>query len=527
VRDPLGVESTNVNKSVTLLWQKQWIRIVACIVAIALLAIGTLAVPYYRLAARIDKQLAGSLTNAVDFYSAPEMIAPGDPMTPNEVAEAQQRSARPIRISLANGRITSIVDASTRQSLPVDELKPELLTNLSDQGRARRMPVYFSEIPPVLRSAILAAEDKRFFHHSGFDTRRIARAIYIDVKERRKEQGASTITMQLARNLWLGRDKSWKRKIEEALITVHLEHKLSKEAIFERYCNLIYLGGDGAFGIKGVGEASQAYFNKDVRKLTLPEAAMIAGLIQRPVFFNPFRYPDRALERRNVVLRRMFENRFINLAEYEEAIAAPLGLHADTPELSESQYFVDAAAKEAARLQDQQDQPASAVFTTLDPRLEQAAERAIADGMALVGKQLAARHKAGRPQVALIALDPHTGEIKALCGGRDYAASQLDRIFAKRPPGSVFKPFVYTAALSTAVEGGDPVFTQASLVDDSPTTFDNGTQTYNPSNFNHQFMGQVMFRTALAHSLNVATVKVGEMAGFGKVVSLARRALIK
>ena len=197
--------------------------------------------------------------------------------------------------------------------------------------------------------AILSAEDKRFFQHSGLDTLRIAKATYVDLKARRKQQGASTITMQLARNLSLRRNKSWKRKMEEVMITVHLEHKLSKNQIFEKYSNLVYLGGDGAFGINGVGEAAEAYFNKDVRQLNLPEAATIAGLIQRPVYFNPFRYPNRALDRRNVVLKRMLQNKYITGEQYAEATAATLGLHGGTTELSESQYFVDAAAKEAAR----------------------------------------------------------------------------------------------------------------------------------------------------------------------------------
>ncbi len=444
-------------------------------------------------------------------------------MSPADLADALKRINQPVEIGVSNGRVTSIVDASTRRNLPNYQLKPQLLT--SEQGRAKSIPVDFSDIPTVVVHAILSAEDKRFFKHSGIDLLRVAKAVYVDVRERRKEQGASTISMQLARNLSLRRDKSWKRKIEEALITLHLERTLSKNQIFERYCNLVYLGGDGAFGIAGIGEAAQAYFNKDVRKLDLPEAATIAGLIQRPVYLNPFRYPNRAVNRRNLVLKRMRDNSYIGEEQYKEAIAEPLGLHTGKTSLSESQYFVDAAAKEVAR-QSEQAQQATSVYTTLDLRLQRAAEQAIADGMQLVDKQLSAHHGPQRtpPQVALIVLDPHTGEIKALCGGRDYAVSQLDRAFAKRPPGSVFKPFVYTAALNTAITGGDPVLTPASFVDDSPTTFDYGNQTYTPANFKHEFMGQVTLRQALAHSLNVATVKVAQMAGYANVVAIARQA---
>jgi penicillin-binding protein 1B len=431
-----------------------------------------------------------------------------------------------VQISLSNGRVTSIDDITTHRSLPNYQLQPRLLTNISEQGRAKRTPVYFSEIPPVLVHAILSAEDKRFFTHSGLDALRVMKAVYVDLKARRKEQGASTITMQFARNLCLRRDKIWKRKVEEVLITAYLEHKLSKNQIFERYCNLVYLGGEGPFGINGIGEAAQVYFNKDVRQLNLDEAATLAGLIQRPAYLNPFRHPGRAVDRRNVVLKRMRENKYIGDAQYAEAIAAPLGLRSGAAEHSESQYFVDIAAKEAARASDELHRP-TAVYTTVDLRLQQAAERSIADGMQLVDKQLAAKGKSApstAPQVVLIALDPRTGEVKALCGGRNYSLSQLNRVFAKRPPGSVFKPFVYTAALNTAIAGGNPVLTSASLVDDSPATFGDGNQTYSPANFKHEFMGQVTLRQALAHSLNVATVKVGQMVGFENVVTVAREA---
>jgi penicillin-binding protein 1B len=494
--------------------------------SVLLLVTLALAIPYFRLARRVDQQLAGSLLNTIDFYSAPEMVAPGDPMSPADLAAAFQHQSPPVQIDLSNGRVTSLADVTTHRGLPNYQVPPQLLTNMSEQGRAKRTPVYFSDIPPVLVHAILSAEDKRFFKHSGLDTLRVMKAIYVDLKARRKEQGASTISMQLARNLCLRRDKMWKRKLEEVLITVHLEHKLAKNQIFERYCNLVYLGGEGPFGINGIGEAAQVYFSKDVRQLNLVEAATLAGLIQRPAYLNPFRHPGRALDRRNFVLKRMRENKYIGDEQYAEAIAAPLGLRAGGDELSESQYFIDIAAKEAARESDELDKPA-AVYTTLDLRLQQAAERSIADGMQLVDKQLAATGKSApstAPQVVLIALDPRTGEVKALCGGRNYSLSQLDRAFAKRPPGSVFKPFVYTAALNTAIAGGDPVLTPASIVDDSPTTFGAGNQTYSPANFKQEFMGQVTLRQALAHSLNVAAVKVGQMAGFENVVAIARQA---
>ena len=171
--------------------------------------------------------------------------------------------------------------------------------------------LHYSDLPPVLVHAIVSAEDKRFFQHPGFDAYRIAKAAYVDFKDKRKEQGASTITMQLARNLYLDRDKRWKRKLTEVAISYHLEHKLNKQQLLEYYCNQVYLGGQGTFSINGFGEAARAFFNKDTRRLTLPEAALLAGLIQRPSYFNPFRYPNRAVERRNLVLRMMRENGYL------------------------------------------------------------------------------------------------------------------------------------------------------------------------------------------------------------------------
>jgi penicillin-binding protein 1B len=518
------VREPNGNNRVTWANFKPSTKASALVACTLLLVVFAIAIPSRRLARRVDQQLKGSLENGIDYYSAPESVAPGDPMSASDLAAEIQRSKPTAKIALSNGRIASIVDETTGRALPNYQLKPQLLT--SEDGRAKRMPVTFSQMPPLLVHAILSAEDKRFFHHSGIDALRLAKAVYVDLRDRRKGQGASTITMQLARNLCLRRDKSWKRKLEEILIASYLEQKLSKEQIFERYCNLVYLGGDGAFGINGVGEAAQTYFNKDVQKLSLPETATIAGLIQRPVHLNPFRYPSRAVDRRNIVLKRMHADKYISDQQYANAIATPLGLHAGAAEFSESQYFIDAAAKKVAQETDDQVDKHNAVYTTLDLRLQRAAERAIADGMQLVDKQLASRHKSlpSRPQVALIALDPHTGEIKVLCGGRDYKASQLDRVFAKRPPGSVFKPFVYTAALNTAITGRDPVLTPASMVDDSPTTFDVGDQTYTPANFNQEFMGQVTLRKALAHSLNVAAVKVAQMAGYRNVVAVAKQA---
>ena len=520
----------------------RWAVLIICVSMLA--TITAFVIPYFVLSRRVDRQLAsGTFQHTLNYYSAPEIVSLGDPMPDAELVGALKRSGysvtatgkgitlhskTPVEIQFANGNISSIVDLDNRRQLGQTELPAELVTNMSDEGRAKRVMIRFQDIPPMLIHAIVSVEDKHFFEHSGFDGPRMAKALYVDMKDRRKEQGASTISMQLARNLWLNRDKSWKRKVAEVLITMHLEQKLTKQQIFEDYCNMVYLGNQGTFSIHGFAEAARAYFNKDLSQLNLTEAATLAGLIQRPSYFNPFTYPDRSLDRRNLVLALMRNNKYITPAQFEEAVRAPLSLGRGTSKLAESQYFIDIAGNQASQdLEERQPAGIASVYTTLDPRLQRAAEQAIADGMELVDKALAGRHtRRQRPQVALIAIDPHTGEVKALCGGRDYATSQLNRILAKRPPGSVFKPFVYTAALNTAVVGGNQIFTPASMVVDAPTAFafDDNRQTYTPANFKNQFRGTVTLRQALAHSLNNATVKVGEMVGFENVVAIARKA---
>ena len=534
------------SNAVQLTAAQRWVQwTIVGIGALVIAGLIALGVAYHRVTARVDQRLAaGPFQNAMSYFAAPEILSVGDPISPEELLAALKRSglsfttnlggvqvngAVPVEIQLSKtATISSIVELASGRPLPGYQLPPQLITNLST-NRAKRLIIHYQDLPPNLVHAIVSAEDKHFFAHEGFDVFRIGKALYVDMREHRKEQGASTISMQLARNLWLVRDKSWKRKTREALITWHLEHKLSKQEILEDYCNTVYLGGRSTFAIHGFGEASRAYFSKDVQQLNLTEAATLAGLIQRPSYLNPFRYPNRVRDRRNVVLTLMRENKYISQPDYENAIAAPLGLLPATSELTASQYFLDIASDEAAKRMEELPTRSADVYTTIDLRLQRAAEQAIADGMQLVDKELAARHRAGRPvrsrpQVALIALDPHTGEVKALVGGRSYAGSQFNRVLSKRPPGSVFKPFVYTAALNTALAGGGQILTPASAVDDSPATFEYDDQIYTPKNFGGEFMGQVTFRYALAHSLNVAAVKVGEMAGLDKVAALARRA---
>src|SRR3984885_14710363 len=507
------------------------------------------------------KLAAGPFANTSMLFAAPRTVAVGDLASPAEIAIELRHSGyneskknrmgyftvKPEEIDIYPGpdsyfrrddgvikfrgnKVSHIISLADNTDRTEYTLEPELISNLFDKNREKQRLVKYEDIPPVLVHAVVSAEDKRFFQHSGFDPIRIIKAAYIDVREHRYAQGASTLSQQLARSFWLDNDKTWRRKIPEVLITMHLEQKLKKEQIFEYYANQVPLGHRGSFGIRGFGEAAQVYFGKDVSKLTLPEAATLAGLIQQPSFTNPFRWPERAKQRRNVVLKLMRENDYISDEEYQSAIRAPMDLSKQGMGSTEAPFFVDLVNDTLLeKFPDYNFQSNTyRVYTTLDPNLQNDAAEAVRIGMEEADKRIKGRKKKDPnypdPQCALIALDPQTGEVKALIGGRNYGTSQLNRILAKRQPGSSFKPFVYAAALNTGLSSNGQVITPATMLMDAPTTFYFDGKPYEPSNFEHKFYGNISLRDALAHSLNVATVKLAEQTGYDQIVDLARRA---
>ena len=441
-------------------------------------------------------------------------------------------SAAPAKLRAAHLAEIRMLD---KNSETVNEylLEPRLIANLGGDAREKRRLVTFHEIPPVLINAVLSAEDKRFFSHWGFDPLRLGKAIYVDLRSGRKEQGGSTLTMQLARMLWLDQSKNWGRKATELVITLMLEVRLSKQEIFEHYANEVYLGEYNTFGIHGFGEAARVYFNKRLENLTVGEAATLAGLIQRPSFFQPFLHPDRALARRNVILGLMQHNGFVKDTDLEKSQSEDLNLNPDPGGLGDAPYFVALAVDEAAQRLPVRDAKGPAVprkiYTTVDSALQKMAVEAVQEGMPLVDRLLAAQFGAeakkwGPPQVALVAIDPRTGEIKAAVGGRNYRSSQLNHVISKRQPGSVFKPFVYAAALNSSTRGRSGPITPASTLMDEPHKFWFHHESYEPGNFGDHFFGQVTLRMALAHSLNVATVALAEEVGYGNVAALAKNA---
>src|ERR1700733_4684534 len=353
--------------------------------------------------------------------------------------------------------------------------------------------------------------------------------------------GGSTFNQQRARAIFLSPEKKLIRKFREIMITFQLEARFNKQQIFEMYANEINLGQRGSYAINGFGEAAQTFFGKNLQQLDTAECALLAGTIQSPSRLNPYRHPERAMERRNLVLDSMVETGAITASEAERAKAEPLRLAPPNIDASEAPYFVDLVHDQLVKRIGDQDlsHQSLRIYTSLDPDLQRAASEAVEVGMRNVDELVRKLHKTPKgqepgpinyPQVALVAINPHTGQILALVGGRNYGVSQLDHAVSERPTGSIFKPFVYAAAYNSSLNGmslGDGgVFSALTKLDDEPTTFtyDNGRQTYTPNNFKGDFRGEVTAAYALAHSLNNATIELGQMVGFDNVAALARSA---
>jgi len=447
-------------------------------------------------------------------------------------------------IRVRYGVVDSVVD-SKGQPLSSYELEPLLITGLSeDTNRTKRRLLTYDEIPPNLVQAVIAIEDRRFFEHSGVDYYRILGAILNDITPgHRWTQGGSTLTMQLSRGFFLTPEKTWRRKVAEIAITFQLEHRFTKQQIFDMYANEVPLGQRGSFSIDGFGEGAQAYFGKDVRQLSLSECALLAGLIQSPSRLNPFHHADRAIERRNLVLDAMVETGAITKEQSEAAKAEPLRLAPASVDASEAPYFVDLVHDQLTQKFGDRDfnREGLRIYTSLDPELQRLATTAVDSTIHVVDEQIDKLHardkKLGKPyvypQVALVALNPHTGQVLALVGGRSYGTSQVNHAVAHRPTGSIFKPFVYAAAFQTAVEGTmlpgqTKLFSPVMILNDAQTTYDEGTDNeYTPHNFQDEYYGDITARFALMRSDNNATIALAALVGFDRVAALARAAGVK
>ena len=419
-------------------------------------------------------------------------------------------------------------------------LDAPLLTGLMTGTREKRRRVAIDAIPARMQEAVLAIEDRRFYYHPGVDPIRMVGALISNTfGDKAYLSGASTITQQLARNFFLTdemaieqqtRQRSLRRKVLEQFMAMILETKATKDEILELYLNDVYLGHRGSFALHGVAEASKIFFSKDVRNLTLSEAALIAGVIQSPFYHSPFNNPERARDRRNVVLRAMADGGYITADAAERATKEPIAVVARAVD-NEAPYFVDFLGESLDEsFPGVTSKPGALdIYTTLDLNLQRHAQEAVREGIAKVDAILARRKRGPQrvAQAALVAIDPRTGDILSFIGGRSYNQSQFNRAAnARRQMGSTFKPFVYLAAFEKAADDGTGDITPATMVYDEPTTWSFDNQEWSPRNYDGEYDGGITLRRALAMSRNIATVKVAEQTGYDKVVALWRKTKI-
>jgi penicillin-binding protein 1B len=541
---------------------------------VATLVVGFLVYYWTVFSGRIDNLLQGEVfTRSAGIYAAPKQLRIGQTLTPERLVEFLkhagyveksqqadkargrylvgdamvdvepsenitvdgQRQFQSVRVQFSrNGKsIASLTELESNTRLDKAWLEPELISSVTGRERGKRKVIGFNDLPPHLVKAITVTEDRAFFEHYGVNVRGILRALVrrydSDPSSPIARQGGSSITQQLVKNLLLSPEKTLKRKVAEAYMSVILETRLSKEQIFELYCNQVYLGQQAGFSINGFGEAADAYFNKDVTNLTLPESAFLAGIIRSPNRYNPYHDINTATARRNQVLDNMAETGAISGEEANQAKQTPMQVAATKGriDVSDAPYFADYVQ---SQLGDIIAGPGAAehlrIYTTIDLDLQRAAYAAVTKQLAALDKIQAKRFAPGTLQAALIAMNAKTGEIVAMVGGRDYGKSQLNRASdAMRQPGSVFKPFVYATALNTAYDPVPRVITPATTYIDEPKTFTYDNQEYSPGNFGDSYSrSPVTLRDGLVHSLNVVTVDVAMEVTIGRVMNLAAKA---
>ncbi|HSE32268.1 MAG TPA: PBP1A family penicillin-binding protein [Pyrinomonadaceae bacterium] len=526
------------------------LRFVTGVVAIGLVLGGDSLLRSYKYYSRIiDARLAsGYLTSRPGLYAAPHVLHAGQKYSQEKLIQSLRRAgyvesnasdvwsggftqhdgaieihsgasankpSTSVTVKFAEDHITEIANAEG--SLDSVALEPEPLSNDLSFKSGKREVLTFKQIPQVLVNAILAIEDRRFFEHRGVDIAGLARAAWRNAADERVSEGGSTITQQLVKNTYLSSEKTLQRKYAEAMLSVALERRLSKEDIFALYCNEVFLGQRGAVAVRGVKEAATVYFGKELKDLTVAEAATIAGMIQGPGRYSPTRSPEAAKERRNVVIDAMRRSGFISIEQAQLASSEPVtatSVVTDTNSLAP--YFVDYVVREAEPELNSSGLTRR-IYTTIDLDLQQLAEAALKHQLDRLDAIYSKRGL--KPQAALVALNPKTGDVLAMVGGRAYAESQMNRATdARRQPGSTFKPFVYAAALEDGMSPVQPFM-------DAPREFVyDRNKIYRPANYGGGYsMQEVPMRTGLIKSLNVVTVDVALQTGLARIANLSER----
>ena len=426
---------------------------------------------------------------------------------------------RYVEISIRNKRIAQIQDLNSLQNINNIYLEPWLVTRLVSSGREDRMLVQINDVPPILTQALVAVEDQNFYQHFGVAPLSILRALIANISAGRTVQGGSTLTQQLVKNLFLTREKSLVRKAKEAVMAMIIEFRYSKDVILEAYLNEVFLGQSGNTGVYGFGLASYFYYDRPLNELSIDEIATLVGIIKGPSYYNPRRYPERVIERRNLVLRSLFESNQLSPNEYEDLVKLPIRL-ATGASLKKDKHpaFMDQVRRELRLVLDNPNirQSGLKVFTTLDSNAQIKAENAVSNGVALQEKRLG---KSGF-EAAMIVTDIDSGEIRSIVGGRNVNYAGFNRALdAKRSIGSLIKPAIYLTALEQAKD-----YNLATHLEDEPIKLKSTYgKMWEPQNSDKKFRGQVPLVIALSRSLNVPTVNLGMNLGLVNIADTIRR----
>ena len=431
----------------------------------------------------------------------------------------KNRSGFLLDIKITENTIESLIRRDNGEILPLLEIEPEELALFFGRERERRQLVSIKHIPKHVIHTVLAAEDSRFFEHWGIDPRGILRALITNLQRGSVQQGGSTITQQLAKNYFLTPDRNLVRKFQEAVMALSMEWMYSKEEILEIYLNEIYLGQKGSVAINGIGEAAYFYFGKPVRELTVAEAAVIAGLIKAPNHYSPYVDKKACQTRRNLVLTAMQRKGWISEEKFKAESKAPIKTVGYTVDGKKAPYYIDYLKQQLGMLYRPEDlfTLGLSIYTTLDSQVQMAAEKALAEGLhRLENKFPALKRKSSERnlQGAIVVMQPKTGHILAMVGGRNYGESQFNRITqARRQAGSAFKPFVFAAGLDA--------FTPISMLSNQPKEYSVNGKIWKPKNFEKDAEKQVTVRKALENSYNLAAVDLAMQIGLDQIVDTA------
>lgn len=432
--------------------------------------------------------------------------------------------ARAITLSVVDDAVTEVRDGSQAPVGSLVALEAPLISGMRGGSRQMREWIPLTRMPKKVIDTVLAVEDRRFFSHPGIDPIAVGRALWANVARGGIVQGGSTITQQLAKNLFYSPQRTMGRKLKESVAALVLEIKYRKQEILESYLNEIYLGQAGSVAIYGVGEAAHRYFGKTLDELAVDEIALIAGLIKGPNTYAPTKNLEQATHRRDVVLRRLREDGKLTEEEWKVAVNRPVRVALPQDVLTDAPYFIDYLLRQVEEGSGMGIPEGAKIYSTLDPWMQEAATESLQTGLA----QLEAAYpelKAGEHPVqgAAVVLSAKTGHVLAMVGGRDYRTSQFNRaVQARRQAGSLVKPFVYLAAFEAGREQGRTGHTPATLLLDEPVTFESDHGSWSPQNYDKQFHGQISLRSALEHSYNVPAVRVAHQIGLPALRTMLR-----